>query len=38
MLDYFILLVVAGVVALSLSIYYMRKSGYDIHDRHKGAH
>lgn len=38
MLEYILLLIIAGVVALAAEIYYMLKAGYDIHDIHKGAY
>jgi hypothetical protein len=38
MLDYIILMIIVGVAALASSIYYMQKGGYDIYDKHKGAH
>lgn len=38
MLDYVALLVLSGIAALSLSMYFMHTSGYDGPDKHTDAH
>jgi cell division protein FtsL len=38
MLDFIILMIIVAVVALAVSVYYMCTGGYDIQDKHKGAH
>ena len=38
MLEYIILLTALGAVTIALSIYYLRKAGFDIFSIHKGGH
>ena len=38
MLDYIIIMIIVGVVALAVSIYYMQKGSSDSYDEHKGDH
>jgi len=38
MFEYIILLTALGAVTIALSIYYLRKAGFDIFSIHKGGH
>ncbi len=38
MLEFVILMAIAGVVAIAPTIHYIHKAGYNIHDLHKWNH